>query len=157
MLAILKNTICLPIDLLRLTHDAWKFLLEGYFNRFFNHSPEYLCPYCLDTDLDREPRMLWRVKYQNIWLIRLLVPKIRGETVQFVVPKLRGENVQYQKKAQRVPVWMEENPFFVVPWYTPFFVLILSALWIVGSLVVLEFAGMLPDSFQVTHYIVSLI
>lgn len=157
MRTVLKKTFCLPIDLMRLTRDAWKFFLEGFFRRFLNNSPEYLCPYCLDTDLEDEPRMLWRVKYQNLWLIRLLVPKIRGAAVEYVVQRGYGAEAQIQKKARYVPVWTEENPFFVVPWYTPLFALLLSSLWILGSLVVLEYAGMLPDSFQITSHIASLI
>ena len=135
------NFLFFPLDLLRFTRHTWQFLLEGYFLRFQNESPDYMCPFCRDVDLDQVPMGIRsRVKYRNIWMIRLLAPQIKGMAV-----KHNGRKIQ-------VPVWTSESSFVVPPGYTPILALGLFAFWVAVLAVALDDFRFSPNVSGFVNY-----
>jgi len=77
---ILKKIMLFPLDLLYLTVDAW---VVGYFYllRVVRREKDQRCHFCRGED-NSEPGHTVRsvLKYQNIWLVRLLQPCLRLES-----------------------------------------------------------------------------
>lgn len=129
---LIKNVFFLPIDLFRLTIHSWKFMLEGYLNRFLCTSPEQMCIFCQNLDAGMVPRVLSsEVKYKNLWLIRMLVPDIE-------VRKLPNSR-------KRVPVCSNEGGCVVTPGYTPLLAVGLLLFWATVFTWALCCTGMVPE------------
>jgi hypothetical protein len=105
----------LPVDLLRLTWDAWKLTKEGFCHRVLANQPDQPCPFCRGQDQVVPRQMFHKIRYWNIWLLRILYPHLKS-----------AEPV---KGLRRVPVCVSEGGYIFTPWYTPVLAVGLTLLW----------------------------
>lgn len=77
ILRILKQIFLFPLDLIYLTVDAW-IIGSRYMVRLFRKEKEQRCHFCQGDDYTEPDHAVRSVlKYQNIWLVRLVSPCIR--------------------------------------------------------------------------------
>lgn len=78
MLRFLLGVVFFPVDLFRLMMDSWRMTMEGFPHRFYYQTGEQPCIFCRDMDLSVVPRVMsWRIRYWNLWMVRLLLPDLQ--------------------------------------------------------------------------------
>jgi hypothetical protein len=108
----------LPVDLARLTVDAWRLFL-GQLRATAYKMKEYRCPFCLDCDHTKVPRSMHKeIRYWNGWMIRMLLPHLRY--------------VQVKGWVRKIPICRVEGGYIRSPVYTLCLALFLTCSWTAG-------------------------
>lgn len=124
-----------PADLFRFTVDAWRYTLEWFGYCLFGRSEEQPCIFCRGLDLGHVPRRVsFRMKYRNLWLVRLLQPEL---VIQPAKDRCRP----------RIAC-MREGGYIRMPRYIPVLAVVLGGLWIAGGGAALWYSGTIPEDVR---------
>lgn len=120
-----------PLDLMRLTLDAWAFTLEGYSYRFLYKKKDQPCIYCRGFDCGVTPRaMHTRIRYWNLWMVRILHPNLKA--------------IEARQGLRHIPICHEEGGHLHTPAYVPLVAIVCSLLWGAVLFWGLSTAGFIP-------------
>ena len=127
----LKQVLLFPIDLIYLTIDSWLIGVR-YVRSLVLREKDQRCHFCRGDD-HREAGHPVRaaLKYQNLWLVRLVSPCIRTKP----------------GKSRQVPVCMREGGYTKATPLAPLMALGMTAFWFFGTYGVLRSLSSEPEHF----------
>lgn len=126
--------IWLPIDVFRFTYHCWLYTFSMIRFRAYLKYSEDPCIFCRGESVGHTRYLNRKIKYQNIWMVKLLNPEIDVTSRKGRIrPAL---SCKHEGGYRNSPMW--------IPWAA----VILGAAWFCVLGAGLWYSDILPDAFQ---------